>query len=134
MVCILCFVSVSIPWHRKSEYLTLSEKSDIWNFGILVKGCPVSKHSEPTVLRKRQKIDVIATAGRSRFLRCEETSPTTHEDINSRAERVSDTNFLEGNIGLKVAVIDVRSIRRRSSLFKTVLELSGWAHEKYQRT
>lgn len=125
MVCILCFISVPITCYWKSEYLTLSEKSDIWNFGILVKGCPVSKHSEPTVFCKRQKVEIIAAAGGSCFLRREETSPTTHEDINNGAERVSDTNFLEGNIGLKVTVIDVGSIRRRSGLFKTVLELSG---------
>lgn len=103
-------MSVSIPCHRKSEYLTLSKKSNVWNVGILVEGCPVSKNSESTVLRKRQNIDIITTTGGGGFLRCEETSSTTHEDVNSGSERVSDTNFLEGNIGLKVTIVDVGSI------------------------
>lgn len=120
-------MSVSIPCYRKSEYLTLSEKSNVWNVGILVEGCPVSKDSESTVLRKRQNINIIAPTGGSGFLRCEKTSSTTHEDINSGSERVSDTNFLEGNVGLKVTIVDVGSIRCRSSLMSTVLaqELSG---------
>lgn len=95
---------------------TLSEETEIWELNVLLECGPVSKDSVATLPGKLKCIDIIVTARTGGVLGSEETSSTTHDNINNATERVAHTNLLKSDIGLKVTVIDVRNVGGRSGL------------------